>query len=97
MRLSLFALFRLLCYTAFERFCRKCPALRAKRKGSLAMIKKRFIPFFLILMLLMPQALVNARVERGFDWKACPPLMVELAAVEMPSAGPDADRQRPCR
>ena len=57
MRLSLFALSRLLCYTALERFCRKCLALRAKRKGSMAMIKKRFIPFFLILMLLVPQAL----------------------------------------
>jgi len=33
-------------------------------------------------LVLMPQALVNARVERGFDWKACPPLMDELKAVE---------------
>lgn len=33
-------------------------------------------------LVLMPQALVNARVERGFDWKSCAPLVDEVAAVE---------------
>ena len=33
-------------------------------------------------LVLMPQALVNARIQRGFDWKTHAPLVDELTAVE---------------
>lgn len=33
-------------------------------------------------LVLMPQALVNARIERGFDWTSYAPLVDELNAVE---------------
>jgi phosphoglucosamine mutase len=33
-------------------------------------------------LVLMPQALVNARVKRGFDWQACEPLVTEISEVE---------------
>jgi phosphoglucosamine mutase len=33
-------------------------------------------------LVLLPQALVNAKVDRGFDWKACTPLVDEVSAVE---------------
>jgi phosphoglucosamine mutase len=33
-------------------------------------------------LVLLPQALVNARIERGFDWKAHTPLMDEMSTVE---------------
>jgi phosphoglucosamine mutase len=33
-------------------------------------------------LVLMPQALVNARIERGFDWKSYAPLVNEMTVVE---------------
>jgi phosphoglucosamine mutase len=33
-------------------------------------------------LVLLPQALVNARIKRGFDWKLHPPLVHEMSAVE---------------
>jgi phosphoglucosamine mutase len=33
-------------------------------------------------LVLLPQALVNAKVDRGFDWKSCTPLVEEVSAVE---------------
>jgi phosphoglucosamine mutase len=33
-------------------------------------------------LVLLPQALVNAKVARGFDWKSCTPLVDEVSAVE---------------
>jgi phosphoglucosamine mutase len=33
-------------------------------------------------LVLMPQALVNAKIDRGFDWKSCAPLVEEVSAVE---------------
>jgi phosphoglucosamine mutase len=33
-------------------------------------------------LVLLPQALVNARIERGFDWKSHAPLMDEMSSVE---------------
>lgn len=33
-------------------------------------------------LVLMPQALVNARIERGFDWKCHAPLVDEMSMVE---------------
>lgn len=36
---------------------------------------------------LMPQVLLNSRIERGFDWQNHAPLVAELAAVERQLAG----------
>ena len=33
-------------------------------------------------LVLLPQALVNARIERGFDWKSYAPLIEEMSSVE---------------
>jgi phosphoglucosamine mutase len=33
-------------------------------------------------LVLMPQALVNARVQRGFNWESCAPLVNEISEVE---------------
>jgi phosphoglucosamine mutase len=33
-------------------------------------------------LVLLPQALVNARIERGFDWKSYAPLVDEMSIVE---------------
>ena len=33
-------------------------------------------------LVLLPQALVNARIERGFDWKSYAPLVDEMTEVE---------------
>jgi phosphoglucosamine mutase len=38
-------------------------------------------------LVLLPQALVNAKVDRGFDWKSCTPLVEEVSAVERELSG----------
>ncbi|HQR20443.1 MAG TPA: phosphoglucosamine mutase [Burkholderiaceae bacterium] len=38
-------------------------------------------------LVLLPQALVNARIERGFDWKSYAPLVDEMSVVEQELKG----------
>jgi phosphoglucosamine mutase len=38
-------------------------------------------------LVLLPQALVNARIERGFDWKSYAPLVDEMSIVEQELKG----------
>ncbi len=69
------------CHTTGDGIVSALQVLAAMRRSG------RTLPELTAELVLLPQALVNARIERGFDWKTYAPLVDEMSEVERELSG----------